>query len=201
MPSGQVVATTTPESLSPLTFTITVLFSVAPYNARGEPFNLECEGLQNPKTLETTSSWSMTIFNQDGCGIEKLNTDLTVSMSGVPSFASILVSSEVPNNGLLSTLAFKVTSLVTFADAYIIVLTFPPEVRVPDSPECLSYLLTSKVVCEAISDKEIRVRFTFTDPPVRPLQVFGFKLDKVVNQESTKPTSRFTDVWAYNSDG
>lgn len=201
MPTGLVVASTTPDSLSPLTFTITVLFNAAPYTALGEPFILECEGLQNPKTLETTSSWSMTIFNQDGCGIEKLNTDLTVSMSGVPSFASILVNSEVPNNGLLSTLAFKITSLVTFADDYIIVLTFPPEVRVPDSPECLPYLLTSKVLCEAISEKEIRVRLNFTNPPVTPLQVFGFKLDKFVNQESTKPTGRFTDIWAYNSAG
>ena len=106
LPSGPVVAITTPESLSPLTFTIIVLFDAAPYTAIGESFNLECEGLQNPKTLDPTSTWSMTIFNQDGCGIEKLNTDLSVSMSGVPSFSSIQVSSEVPNNGLLSTLAF-----------------------------------------------------------------------------------------------
>ena len=168
LPSGLVVASTTPELLSPLTFTITVLFDSATYTALGEPFNLECDGLQNPKTLGPTGTWSITIFDQDGCGIEKLKTNMIVSMSGVPSFSSIQVSSEVPNNGLLSTLAFKVTPLVAFTDGYVMVLTFPPEIRVPESPECLPYLLTSRVECEALSDNEIRVRLTFTSQSVSP---------------------------------
>jgi hypothetical protein len=59
--------------LNPLTFTLNILFNAAPYTALGEAFNLQCEGLQNPKTLEPTSSWSIMTFDKNGCGIERLN--------------------------------------------------------------------------------------------------------------------------------
>jgi hypothetical protein len=61
--TGLVLTDTVPISLTPLTFTLTTVFNYRPYIDVGTPFNLVCEGLQNPKTLNPTSSWTISVFD------------------------------------------------------------------------------------------------------------------------------------------
>jgi len=61
--SGMVISSSVPEALSPLTFTMSTIFTAGDYNTLDTPFNLECEGLQNPKSLNLTSSFALATFD------------------------------------------------------------------------------------------------------------------------------------------
>ena len=76
--SGMVIASSVPEAMSPLTFTMTTIFTAGPYSTLGTPFNLECDGLQNPKSLNPTSSFALATYDQNGCGIERVNTGIII---------------------------------------------------------------------------------------------------------------------------
>lgn len=69
LPSATVITSSPITSYNPVTFTITSLFTYQGYTQTGTSFNLACEGLQNPKTLEPTSSFSISVFDSNGCGI------------------------------------------------------------------------------------------------------------------------------------
>ena len=61
-PAPNVTTTSSIITLTPLTFTIHTAF----YNfgiVSGTSFNIACDGMQNPKTLTPTSSFSITIFD------------------------------------------------------------------------------------------------------------------------------------------
>jgi hypothetical protein len=201
LPSGNIIATSTADILNPLTFTLHILFRSAPYTQIGDSFNLRCDGVQNPKNLLPTSSWSLMTFDKHGCGIEKLNQNLIIEMFGIPSFVAINVTSDVPYNGEPSTLSLEFTPLIPFSDNYTIFIAFPREVRIPFPSVCLPHLLTSRAECETLPENKMKVRLTFIAPPANPYEVFGFKLDQMINQENTKPTGPFTDISAYNSLG
>jgi hypothetical protein len=59
-------------------FTLNNLFGTAPFTAVGTAFDLICDGIQNPKTRDPTSSWSIMTFDHNGCGIERLNQGLII---------------------------------------------------------------------------------------------------------------------------
>lgn len=102
-------------------------------------------------------------------------------MHGQPSFYAVNITSDVPYNGLMSTLSLEFTPLIAFSDNYTIYITFPPELRIPQFPECLPHLLTSKAVCQTFPENKMKAVLTFTSPPVLPYVKFGFKLDKIMN--------------------
>jgi len=116
-------------------------------------------------------------FDKNGCGIERLNSNLTIEMFGMPSFVNVTVSSDVPFNGLPSTLSLEFTPLIPFSDNYTIHISFPPEVRIPFPAVCLPHLLTASAVCETLPENKMTVLLTFVSPPAKPYDVFGFKLD------------------------
>ncbi len=181
LPSGPVISYTTPDIYEPVTFTIQNLFSAGPYTQTNEAFNLQCEGIQNPKTLDPTDSFTIATFDKNGCGIERLNRGLIIQMFGLPSFQEVNITSDVPYNGLLSTISLEFTPLISFSDNYTIYITFPPEIRIPQFPECLPHLLTSKAVCTTLPENKMKARLTFISPPALPYSKFGFKLDKIMN--------------------
>jgi hypothetical protein len=109
-----------PESFSPLTFTMTTIFTVGDYRDLDLPFNLYCKGLQNPKTRKLTSSFAFATFNELGCGIERVNTGISIKMEGLPSFHNVSVYSEVPNNGQISKLVMEFEARISFANNYTI---------------------------------------------------------------------------------
>jgi hypothetical protein len=49
-----------------------------------------------------------------------------------------------------------------------------------------------------MSENRLSAYLTFLDPPVLNYTRFGFKLDKIKNPISTKPTLRFSEIIAYD---
>jgi len=77
-------------------------------------------------------------------------------------------------------------------------LKFPPEVIVPDNPECLPANLSKTAFCFKMSENRITANLTFLSPPVLKETWFGFKVAKIINPISTKPTRRFSEIYAFD---
>ncbi len=74
-------------SRNPVSFVITTAFSLAGFSSGS--FYLVCNGLQNPKTLEPTGSFSVTIYDKKGCGIQTVSSGVFLYLYGIPSFVNV----------------------------------------------------------------------------------------------------------------
>lgn len=195
---GNVIVVSNLDSYNPITFTIDGLFKYEDYTLVDQFFNLECEGLQNPKTTEPTSSFSLTFYDRYGCGLERINTGVILYMFGLPSFQSIEVLSDVPYNGQIANFEVKITSTIIMATGYSFYITFPPEIKLQQNIVCEGGLLTSGAVCTTLVENGLKVLLTFTDSPVAATIPFSFIMKSMKNPISTKPTSPFSVISATN---
>jgi hypothetical protein len=79
--TGCTVSTT-----NPYTITITDAFYSAAYSTTGTPFLLTFEGLRNPRTTATTSSFQISTTDTSGSPIESITQGVTVRMTSFNDF-------------------------------------------------------------------------------------------------------------------
>jgi hypothetical protein len=182
---GDIITSSPIDVYNPITFTITGLFKYQGYTRVGEHFNLICDGLQNPKTTEPTSSFSLNFYDRYGCGNERVNTGVILYMFGLPSFKSVKVESDVQQNGQIANIEVKIIATVIMADGYSFYITFPPEIPLPSTPNCINGILTSTVNCWTLPENELKITLYFTAPPVLETVEFSFKVVGLKNPIST----------------
>ena len=87
---GYYVNSITPlNSTSPISFVITTAFNQGAFTnvgASGGSFYIVCNGLQNPLTLDPTTSFSISIYDSSGCGIQSVSSGVILYLYGLPSF-------------------------------------------------------------------------------------------------------------------
>jgi hypothetical protein len=172
---GDVIAVSPLTSYNPIQFTLDGLFKYYPYTRVGEHFNLLCDGLQNPKTTEPTSSFSLAFYDRYGCGMERVNTGVILYMFGLPSFQSVEIFSNTPySGGTPATFEVKIVATIIMASGYSFYITFPLDIAVPPNPVCGPGILMSSVQCWALPENELKVIFTFSSPPVPATTLFSF---------------------------
>ena len=76
-------------STNPISFVITIPFNPGAFTnvrASGGSFYIVCNGLQNPLTLDPTTSFSISIYDSSGCGIQSVSSGVILYLYGLPSF-------------------------------------------------------------------------------------------------------------------
>lgn len=124
-----------------------------------------------------------------------------MTMATVPSFNSIKASAGSTTNGASGTYTITVNPSIRFVDGDVLYLTFPVETSVPASVTCSVGTNVKTVSCSSSSPNQVKVVLTFTTGSVAANNDFTFIVNNVKNAPSTKTTSPFTNIRAYDKDG
>jgi hypothetical protein len=92
----------------------------------------------------------------------------------------------------------EVTPLIIFSSGFTLYLTFPPEIKLNPISECLPHTLLSSADCTTLPENRLKVIVGFITSPNPAVTKFAFKILNLKNPISTKPTSPFTEITAYD---
>ena len=60
----------------------------------GLPIIIQCDGLWNPRTIESTDSITISINDKNDCPVELLDANMQVSMRSITEFKSIKIYND-----------------------------------------------------------------------------------------------------------
>jgi len=186
-------------SRNPVSFVITTAFSLTGFSSGS--FYLVCNGLQNPKTLEPTGSFSVTIYDKKGCGIQTVSSGVFLYLYGIPSFVNVQVLTNVPNAGLAANMTIEVTPTVTFGSGFTFRIAFPTQVHLPSNVYCSNNTAVATAVCSVLVDNVLETVLTFLNGTSPAAAVFAFDVIGASNPVSTKSTDPFSQISASNTLG
>lgn len=72
--------------------TVLDAFSSSSYSSTGTPFYINLGGFKNPKTLATTSTFTITTKDASGVSLETITTGVTTQMTSNPELTSFTVT-------------------------------------------------------------------------------------------------------------
>jgi hypothetical protein len=122
----------------------------------GKPITIQCDGLWNPRTIESTDSISISINDKDDCPVELIDANMRVSMRNITEFRSIKIYNDQKENGRLAAYTFEIVPSILFYEDDYFEATFPEELVLPANPVCDAGNLFSKVICTSPSTNKLR---------------------------------------------
>jgi hypothetical protein len=122
----------------------------------GKPITIQCDGLWNPRTIESTDSISISINDKDDCPVELIDANMRVSMRNITEFRSIKIYNDQKENGRLAAYTFEIVPSILFYEDDYFEATFPEELVLPANPVCDAGNLFSNVICTSPTTNKLR---------------------------------------------
>lgn len=120
-------------------------------------------------------------------------------MTEVPKITDVKVTSDNDYNGNVASYTVTVTPAFYMVSTDVFYITFPAEVSVSITSACSVGTMLSSVTCTQPAANQLKVTLTFSSSPLPAGSSFSFKVSKVTNAGSTKPTSVFSGIEAFDS--
>ena len=178
---------------------ITITNAVTSDLAAGSTISFSFQGLQNPETLQPTTSFTIITKTSDGYLIDGISSGVIVTMTSVPTFYHIQITPTSYNNYETTTYRFAITVRNPHYTGDYLEITFPLDIQFPNIPTCnpVSNLLAFTTVCVK-SGQNLVVTPNFS-PSTLPVQtVFIFDVPSCTNPLSLEPFSSF-QIASYSS--
>jgi len=149
-----------------------------------------------------TTSFTVSVADQNGCAISSISSGLSVKMDSVPSITAVTVTTDNVFNGGTASLTFEVTPSIELINGDVFYVDFPSEITLPTSPSCTAVTtVKSTMTCSSPSSNKLKVTLQFTTSPNPSGTKFSFKVGSIKNAASTKPSSAFTNFIMQDSTG
>ena len=145
--------------------------------------------LLNPISLEESGSFTITTYTADDYFIDEISEGATVTMTETPLIASISVIPDSLQNGASSiyTVAFVPGSPLVNGD--IIVLEFPTDVKVSDTPTCQGDTsLAADLECSATGNTVSVTLEMLTGDEIQAGEVLRLLITGFTNPLTAEPT-------------
>ena len=152
------------------------------------------EGIQNPRSVQPTSTFSAIIDDSSGNGQYAITSGLTLTMTTPVDFLSISLASGSPNNGAITNYTFSITLSNKLVVGDYVRITFPAEISLSTStPTCNgSTNLASSLTCtlsSSVLDVAIATSSGATELAANTLIVFV--IQGVQNPSTLSESSSF----------
>ena len=120
-------------------------------------------------------------------------------MTTLPTFTSVTVTSSNVYNGGIGVYTITIVADLNLYTTDIFYITFPPEVTLPSSPSCTAGSSLSQATCTSPSSNTLKVVLKFSSSPLQAGTAFTFTVTNVKNPSSTKISSGFSGIQAFDS--
>ncbi|CAI2378427.1 unnamed protein product [Moneuplotes crassus] len=161
--------------------------------AAGTAVSFSINGILNPVSLSTTSSFTFTTFDSSNYQIDVRISGITVTMTSVGELQKAEISIPSPINGATNAYSFTFRASSPLKDGDRMYIKVPNTVTPPSSPTCTgTTLLASSLTCNTLN-KEIFITISAASgSTIDAGQDFGFSISGFVNPTSTRPTDSLT---------
>ena len=102
------------------------------HTASMNPLKISFSGIRNPRTFQTTSTFTVMTQDSSGYTIDS-GTGFTVTMNAMGSLSSVSASIANLTNGASTTYMLSLATLIPLASNDIFYITFPAEATLPSS--------------------------------------------------------------------
>lgn len=172
--------------------TVTNGFQTGNFAAGGQ-VSFSMNGILNPVSTSTTSSFVFQTFDSNNYQINVRSSGITVTMTSVGDLerASLTLGSTI--NGATTTYTFTFRASSPLVDGDKMYIKVPDSITPPVSPTCTGITkLAATLTCNTLN-KEIYVTLSFTGgTKIDPSIEFAFSIAGFKNPSSTKPTNALT---------
>eukprot|EP00347_Sterkiella_histriomuscorum_P022324 403330882 len=156
--------------------------------------SITINGIQNPRSIQTTSSFTVSTYASDGSLIDTRNDQMSITMTGT---IAVTIASVQPNTlvvGSVNTYTFKFTAPTPLITGDYLLIQFPQELNQPLSNTLQSCNgitnLASTLTCSINGAYGLRVRLQFTTTMQTNTQ-FALSVKSVANPKSGDPSGLF----------
>ena len=119
----------------------------------GTPLTITLDGLINPRSFTTSSSFQIVTYDSSGNPIEYADTGLTVTMTTMSTLDTFRVEPVSLVNGATTDYKVTVVAKTPYEDGDKVIFTFPPEISYAATPVCAGGVLTTTVTCSTAGNQ------------------------------------------------
>ena len=172
--------------------TITVIDGFQSSNFSGGTISFDIDGILNPRSLQTSSTFLVNTQTSDEFQINQLISGITVTMTSVSQFNLVSLSSTSLVNSASNNITFTINSPSILIDGDILSITFPSQVTLPSSFTCVGVTnLASSLTC-SLSGTVLNITLNFSSSNLTAGTSFIFTLQSITNPSSTRSTDTFS---------
>ncbi|CAI2377119.1 unnamed protein product [Moneuplotes crassus] len=161
--------------------------------AAGTSISFSINGVLNPVSLSTSSSFTFTTYDSSNYQIDVRSSGITVTMTSVGELERVQLSAASLINGATNAYTFTFRASSPLKDGDRIYIKVPNSITPPLSPTCAGILLLSSSLSCNTLNKEIFVTISAASgSTIDARQDFSFSISGFVNPSSTRPTDALT---------
>jgi hypothetical protein len=155
-------------------------------------------GFTNPLSLETTDSFILTTYTENGYSIDQISSGLTLTMLETSAIKSVKILLNSYVNAQITTYTFEIVATVPYlSESDHLLISFPTEIGTPESLNCISAdttVVSAIDSCTYLTNLKRTVDIVMivnNKDQLDSLESFKISIRTITNPITTRATSNF----------